>query len=88
MFRIIRNIFLILKVTPKRDTPVAPLGLEGIGIPMCYTPAAPLGLWGVGFRFSGIDGRREVGYGVRYTQKKPLNAAAVEWRRANKKPEI
>ena len=22
-----------------------------------------------------------------YTQKKPLNAAALEWRRANKKPE-
>ena len=27
-----------------------------------------------------IDDRREAGYGVRYTQKKPLNAAALEWR--------
>ena len=35
-----------------------------------------------------IDDRREAGYGVRYTQKKPLNAAALEWRRANKKPRI
>ena len=35
-----------------------------------------------------IDDRREAGYGVRYTQKKPLNAAALEWRRANKKPGI
>ena len=32
-----------------------------------------------------IDDRREAGYGVWYTQKKPLNAAALEWRRANKK---
>jgi hypothetical protein len=35
-----------------------------------------------------IDDRREAGYGVYYTQKKPLNAAALEWRRANKKPRI
>ncbi len=35
-----------------------------------------------------IDDRREAGYGVYYTQKKPLNAAALEWRRTNKKPEI
>ena len=35
-----------------------------------------------------IDDRRKAGYGVYYTQKKPLNAAALEWRRANKKPEI
>ena len=27
-----------------------------------------------------IDDRREAGYGVYYTQKKPLNAAALEWR--------
>ena len=26
------------------DSPVAPLGLRGIGLPMCYTPIAPLGL--------------------------------------------
>ena len=35
-----------------------------------------------------MDDRRKAGYGVYYTQKKPLNAAALEWRRANKKPEI
>ena len=35
-----------------------------------------------------IDDRREAGYGVYYTQKKPLNAATLEWRRANKKPRI
>ena len=35
-----------------------------------------------------IDDRREAGYGVYYTQKKPLNAAALEWRQANKKPGI
>ena len=27
-----------------------------------------------------IDDRREAGYGVYYTQKKPLNAATLEWR--------
>ena len=27
-----------------------------------------------------IDDSREAGYGVYYTQKKPLNAAALEWR--------
>ena len=35
-----------------------------------------------------IDDRRKAGYGVYYTQKKPLNAAALEWRRENKKPGI
>ena len=35
-----------------------------------------------------IDDRREAGYGVYYTQKKPLNAATLEWRRSNKKPGI
>ena len=35
-----------------------------------------------------IHDRRKAGYGVYYTQKKPLNAAALEWRGANKKPEI
>ena len=44
MFRIIQNTFLIGWIGPRNDTPVAPLGLEGIGIPMYYTPAAPLGL--------------------------------------------
>ena len=48
-----------------KATPVAPLGLEGIGLPMCYTPITPLGLcrsgkmtdlrgWEVS-RFSDID---------------------------------
>ena len=35
-----------------------------------------------------IDDRRKAGYGVYYTQKKPLNAAALEWRQGNKKPRI
>ncbi len=35
-----------------------------------------------------IDDRREAGYGVYYTQKKPLNAATLGWRRSNKKPGI
>ena len=35
-----------------------------------------------------IDDRRKAGYGVYYTQKKPLNAAALEWRQENKKPRI
>ena len=29
---------------PNYDTPVAPLGLGEIGLPMCYTHIAPLGL--------------------------------------------
>lgn len=35
-----------------------------------------------------IDDKRAAGYGVYYTQKKPLNAAALEWRKQNKKPGI
>jgi hypothetical protein len=35
-----------------------------------------------------IDDSREAGYGVYYTQKKPLNAAALEWRQKIKKPGI
>ena len=35
-----------------------------------------------------IDDRRQAGYGVYYTQKNPLNAAALEWRQENKKPGI
>lgn len=31
-----------------------------------------------------IDDRREAGYGVYYTQKKPLNATALEWRQKMK----
>lgn len=31
---------------------------------------------------------RKAGYGVYYTQKKPLNAAALEWRQENKEPGI
>jgi len=45
-------------------------------------------LWGDFRLVHDIDDRREAGYGVRYTQKKPLNAAALEWRRTNKKPRI
>ena len=30
-----------------------------------------------------IDDRRSAGYGVYYTQKKPLDAAALEWRIKN-----
>ena len=44
MFRIIRNMFLMRRRAPGRDIPVAPLGLEDLGMPMFYTPAAPLGL--------------------------------------------
>ena len=35
-----------------------------------------------------IDDTRKTDYGVYYTQKKPLNAAALEWREKNKKPRI
>lgn len=35
-----------------------------------------------------IDDKRKAGYGVYYTQKKPLDAAALEWRKQNKKPGI
>ena len=45
-------------------------------------------LWSAFRLVQDIDDRREAGYGVYYTQKKPLNAAALEWRQANKKPGI
>lgn len=35
-----------------------------------------------------IDDKRAAGYGVYYTQKKPLTAAALEWRKQNKMPGI
>ena len=35
-----------------------------------------------------IDDTRKRDYGVYYTQKKPLNAAALKWREKNKKPGI
>ena len=35
-----------------------------------------------------VDDRRKAGYGMYYTQKKPLNAAALEWRQEKKTPEI
>ncbi len=35
-----------------------------------------------------IDDRREAGYGMYYTQKKPLNTAALAWRENEKKPGI
>ena len=35
-----------------------------------------------------IDDTRKTDYGVYYTQKKPLNAAALKWREKNKKPGI
>ena len=35
-----------------------------------------------------VHDRRKAGYGMYYTQKKPLNAAALEWRREKKKPGI
>jgi hypothetical protein len=31
-----------------------------------------------------IDDNRQAGYGVYYTQKNPLNASALEWRKQNK----
>ena len=35
-----------------------------------------------------VDDRRQAGYGMYYTQKKPLNAAALEWRQQKKTPGI
>ena len=35
-----------------------------------------------------VHDRRKAGYGMYYTQKKPLNAAALEWRQEKNKPEI
>jgi len=45
-------------------------------------------LWPLIHLVQDIDDNRFAGYGVYYTQKKPLNAAAVDWRRSIKKPGI
>jgi hypothetical protein len=45
-------------------------------------------LWSAIHLVQDIDDKRKAGYGVYYTQKKPLNAAALEWRGQNKKPGI
>lgn len=45
-------------------------------------------LWSAFRLVQDIDDNRKVEYGVYYTQKKPLNAAALEWRKQNKKPGI
>lgn len=45
-------------------------------------------LWSAFRLVQDINDNREAGYGVYYTQKKPLNAAALEWRKQNKKPGI
>lgn len=42
-------------------------------------------LWNSVHLVQDIDDKRAVGYGVYYTQKKPLTAAALEWRKQNKK---
>lgn len=41
-------------------------------------------LWDSVYLVQDIDDKREVGYGVYYTHKKPLTAAALEWRKQNK----
>ena len=35
-----------------------------------------------------VDDRRQADYGMYYTQKKPLNAATLEWRQQKKTPGI
>ena len=40
-------------------------------------------LWGAFRLVQDIDDRRKAGYGVHYTQKKPLDAAALAWRSEN-----
>lgn len=45
-------------------------------------------LWSAFRMVQDIGDTREAGYGVYYTQKKPLNAAALEWRIKNEKPGI
>lgn len=45
-------------------------------------------LWNSVHLIQDIDDKRAAGYGVYYTQKKPLNAAALEWRKENKMPGI
>ena len=45
-------------------------------------------LWSAVHLVQDIDDKRRAGYGVYYTQKKPLNAAALAWRKENKMPGI
>jgi hypothetical protein len=45
-------------------------------------------LWSAVHLIQDIDDKRAAGYGVYYTQKKPLTAAALAWREQNKKPGI
>ncbi|MBA4379526.1 MAG: hypothetical protein C0393_02370 [Anaerolinea sp.] len=45
-------------------------------------------LWPAVHLVQDIDDKRQAGYGMYYTQKKPLDAAALEWRNQNKKPGI
>jgi len=45
-------------------------------------------LWSAFRVVQDIDDTREAGYGVYYSQKRPLNATALEWRIQNKKPGI
>ena len=60
------------------DTPVAPLGLGGIGLPMCYIPIAPLGLCrsgksekipctGIRGNFIAMHITRNLGYPITFT---------------------
>lgn len=45
-------------------------------------------LWNSVHLVHDIDDKRMAGYGVYYTQKKPLDAAALAWRKQNKTPGI
>lgn len=45
-------------------------------------------LWSAFHLVQDIDDNRKADYGVYYTQEKPLNASALEWRKQNKKPGI
>jgi len=45
-------------------------------------------LWPAIHLVQDIDDKRKAGYGAYYTQKKPLDAAALQWRKQNKKPGI
>lgn len=45
-------------------------------------------LWGSVHLVQDIDDKRIAGYGAYYTQKKPLTAAALAWRKQNKTPGI
>jgi len=45
-------------------------------------------LWPLFHLVQDIDDRRKANYGAYYSQKKPLNLAALQWRKENKKPGI